>query len=346
MIRILVAEDSPTTRALLVAILESDPELQVVGQARTGREAVAMALELRPDLITMDVHMPVMDGLEATKEIMVQLPTPILVVSSTSNQSQIELSLSAQRAGALMVVPTPRNPLAPDYAEHRDRLVAMVKAMAQVKVVRRWSTRHAASPPPPAGPGSRSPRLVAIGASTGGPAALLEILSALPPDFPVPIVVVQHIAEDFVAGLAQWLTASCNLHVKIAEDGERLLPRTAYLAPDDRHLGVGTGLRALLSSAPAIGGFRPSASFLFQSAAAICGKSLLSVILTGMGRDGVAGLHAVRGAGGRVIAQDEATSAVYGMPREAAAEGVVDLVLPLQEIAPRLVLELDSGKRR
>ena len=130
MIRILVAEDSPTVRALLVAILESDPELRVVGQATNGREAVAMALDLRPDLITMDVHMPVMDGLEATKEIMVQVPTPILVVSSTSSQSQIELSLSAQRAGALMVVPTPRNPLAPDYAQHRDRLVAMVKAMA------------------------------------------------------------------------------------------------------------------------------------------------------------------------------------------------------------------------
>jgi two-component system chemotaxis response regulator CheB len=345
-IRILVAEDSPTTRALLVAVLESDPELKVVGQATNGKEAVAMALDLRPDLITMDVHMPVMDGLEATKEIMVQVPTPILVVSSTSSQSQIELSLSAQRAGALMVVPTPRNPLAPDFAQHRDRLVAMAKAMARVKVVRRWAARHPATPPTPARLGSGSPRLVAIAASTGGPAALLEILSTLPPDFPLPIVVVQHIAEDFVAGLAQWLTANCSLHVKIAEDGERLLPRTVYLAPDDRHLGVGSGLRALLSGAPAIGGFRPSATFLFQSAAAACGKSLLSVILTGMGRDGVAGLHAVRQAGGRVIAQDEATSAVYGMPREAAADGVVDLVLPLREIAPRIVLELDSGKRR
>jgi two-component system chemotaxis response regulator CheB len=345
-IRILVAEDSPTIRALLVAILESDPELRVVGQATNGREAVGMALDLRPDLITMDVHMPVMDGLEATKEIMVQVPTPILVVSSTSSQSQIELSLSAQRAGALMVVPTPRNPLAPDYAQHRDRLVAMVKAMARVKVVRRWSTPHASPPPAPARLGSGSPRLVAIGASTGGPAALLEILSALPPNFPVPVVVVQHIAEGFVTGLAQWLTANCSVHVKIAEHDERLLPRTVYLAPDDRHLGVSSGLRALLSGAPAIGGFRPSATFLFQSAAAICGKSLLSVILTGMGRDGVAGLHAARHAGGRVIAQDEATSAVYGMPREAIAEGVVDLVLPLQEIAPRIVLELDSGKRR
>jgi two-component system chemotaxis response regulator CheB len=347
-IRILVAEDSPTVRALLVAILESDPELQVVGQATNGREAVEMALALSPDLITMDVHMPVMDGLEATKEIMVQAPTPILVVSSTSSQSQIELSLSAQRAGALMVVPTPRNPLAPDYAQHRDRLVAMVKAMSQVKVVRRWSTSapHPASLPAPTPLGSASPRLVAIGASTGGPAALHAILSTLPANFPVPIMVVQHIAEGFVAGLAQWLTASCNLHVKVAEQEERLLPRTVYLAPDDRHLGVRAGLHAVLSNAPAIGGFRPSATFLFQSAATVCGKSLLAIILTGMGRDGVAGLHAVRRAGGRVIAQDEATSAVYGMPREAVSEGVTDTVLPLQQITPRIVLELDSGKGR
>ena len=347
MIRILVAEDSATIRELLIAVLESDPELKVVGQARNGREAVALAVELRPDLITMDVNMPVMDGLEATKEIMVRMPTPILIVSSTTSRSEVELSLSAQRAGALMVVPTPHNPHDPSYGHHRDRLVSMARAMAKVRVVRRWAdTNSPPAPPPPPRKGTAKARMIAIGASTGGPAALQQILSALPPDFPVPILVVQHIAENFVSGLAQWLTGSSGLHVKVATHDEPLLPRTVYLAPDEHHLGVSVYHRAVLSAAAPIGGFRPSASFLFESAARAYGKGLCALILTGMGRDGVAGLHFVRAAGGRVIAQDESTSAVFGMPREAIAEGLADVVLPISQIAQRLVLELDPGQLR
>lgn len=304
-----------------------------------------MASEIRPDLITMDVNMPVLDGLEATKEIMIQAPTPILIVSSNSSRTEIELSLSAQRAGALMVVPTPLNPLDASYTYHRDRLVSMVKAMAKVKVVRRWAGPTAAPPPPPARRrGRESPRLVAIGASTGGPAALQQILSALPPDFPIPILVVQHIAEGFVSGLAQWLTASSGLHVKVASPDETLQPRTVYLAPDERHLGVTSERRVLIADGPVVGGFRPSVSYLFESAARVFGKSLCAVILTGMGRDGVAGLHAVRAAGGCVIAQDESTSAVFGMPGEAIAEGVVDTVLPVHQIAQRLAFELDPAQ--
>jgi two-component system chemotaxis response regulator CheB len=344
-IRILVAEDSPTVRELLIAILESDPELTVVGRAANGKEAVELTRTLHPDVITMDIHMPVMDGLEATREIMVQNPTPILVVTSRSSPSQIELSLSAEKAGALMLVATPHNPHDPAFAQHRDRLVSMVKAMARVKVVRRWVKRHEPHPVPPLYSGKGQVRLVAIAASTGGPAAVQQLLAALPPDFPLPILLVQHIAEDFVQGLAKWLTGHSRLQVKVALQNEPLLPRTVYLAPDDRHLGVTDAKHTLLSSAPPIGGFRPSASFLFNSAAAVYRRSLLAVILTGMGRDGVAGLHAVREHGGRVIAQDEESCAVFGMPREAIAEGLVDAVLPLPQIAPRILAELDSGQR-
>lgn len=344
MIRVLVAEDSPTVRALLVAILQDDPEVEVVGQARDGREAIRLAVELRPDLITMDVNMPLLDGLEATKEIMVLAPAPILIVSSRVNPSEIDLSLSAVRAGALMVVQTPDNPQAEDFPENCRNLRAMVRAMAQVKVVRRWA-RGPAAPPPPASQSRKGAiRLVALAASTGGPAALQRILEGLPRDLPVPIVVVQHIARGFVGGLSHWLSGSCDLHVKVAEEGEPLLPRTVYLAPDDRHLGVNGKGQVELSSAPAIGGFRPSATHLFRSASSAYGATVLAVILTGMGRDGVEGLRVLKSSGGRVFAQDEASSVVYGMPREAVVAGVVDAVLPLAEIAPRIVVELDSGE--
>lgn len=343
MIRVVVAEDSPTVRTLLVAILESDPELHVVGEAQNGREAVQLAIQLRPDLITMDVQMPTLDGLEATKEIMVHAPTPILIVSSRASQANIELSLNAVRAGALMVVSTPANPQSEQFLEQRDHLLAMVKAMAGVKVVRRW-TSTASRVPAPRPRAMRAPiRVVALAASTGGPAALQQILAGLPRDFPVPIVVVQHIAHGFVDGLAHWLTGSCDLHVKVAEHGESLQPRTVYLAPDRRHLAISPKGRVALSSRPPIGGFQPSATYLFECAARAYGASVAAVILTGMGSDGVAGLRAVRATGGLVLAQDEATSVVYGMPREALAAGVVDAVLPLPDIAPRLLAELDSG---
>lgn len=343
MIRVLIADDSATVRELLTAILESESRVKVVGQAKDGREAVAMALELRPDLITMDVTMPALDGLEATKEIMVQAPTPILIVSSHAGQGQVELSLSALRAGALMVLPTPSGPSSQSYDDQCRHLIAMVVAMSQVKVVRRWGKPESAPPrSAPSRPRRKTPRLrlVTMAASTGGPAALQGLLAGLPPDFPVPVLVVQHIAPDFVHGLARWLTTNCTLHVKVAEEGERAQPRTVYLAPDDRHLTVGSDLRVRLSSAAPVAGFRPSATMLFESAARALGSSVAAVILTGMGSDGVAGLHEVHARGGLVLAQEESSCVVYGMPREAVAAGVVDAVLPPAEIANRLTNEL------
>jgi len=341
MIRVLVAEDSLTVRELLVAILESDPEFRVVGQAKNGLEAVELAKELRPDLITMDIHMPMMDGFAATKEIMVAAPAPIIIVSSSSSGREVELSLNALRAGALMVVPKPDDPGSPLFNGRQGQFLAMAKAMADVRVVRRWARSVARAHGPASELGRRrkagAVRLVAVAASTGGPAALQRLLSDLPADFPSPILVVQHIAEGFVDGLAEWLGSGCGLRVKVAADGDPLAPRTVFLAPDGLHLAVGVGRRVAVVDASPVGGFRPSASFLFESAAARYGPEAGAVVLTGMGCDGAEGLRAVRAAGGYVIAQDAASSVVNGMPQAAVDSGVVDAVLPLEGIAERLV---------
>lgn len=337
-IRVLIVDDSPTVRALLREILESDAGIRVVGEAADGVEAVREAVRLTPDLITMDVVMPGMDGLEATKEIMIAAPTPILIVSSTGNRSVMDLSFDATQAGALAVVTKPESPLAPAFAEKRDQLLAMVKAMAQVKVVRRWGPRpgRLTARQAPASRLDDDRRLVLIGASTGGPAALRRILMDLPRDFAAPILVVQHIAKGFVEGLAAWLNAGCTLHVKVAEEAEILQPRVVYLAPDDRHLGVRPDGRALISDRAPIGGFRPSATFLFETAATALGRNAIALILTGMGNDGVAGLRPLHEAGALVLAQDERTSVVYGMAQEAVRAGVVDSVLPLEVMGARL----------
>jgi len=336
MIRVLVADDSPTARALIAAILGSDPEIEVVGEARDGVEAVDLTGRLRPDLVTMDIQMPRLDGLAATLEIMITAPTPIVIVTAGLRPGEAGGPLDMLDHGALDVLRKPRGPGSPGFGAAAGRLVATVKAMARVKVVRRWRagpTRPEPSPPP--GPRPRS-RVVAIAASTGGPGALRRVLSGLPPGFSAPVLVVQHITPGFVAGLAGWLDGACPLHVKLAEDGEPLAPRTAYLAPDGRHLGVSADRRAALCRSDPVDGFRPSATTLFESVARAYGPSALGVILTGMGHDGVRGLRALRRAGGRIIAQDESSSIVFGMPGAAIDAGLADAVLPVDAIAARL----------
>jgi two-component system chemotaxis response regulator CheB len=313
--------------------------------AKDGVEAVEMAKSLRPDLITMDIWMPKLDGFEATKQIMAEVPTPIVIVSAVVDRSGVEVSMQALRVGALAVARKPGNAAAPAFEEVSRQLIATVKAMAQVKVVRRWPDRPLLEPRAPASglEARRQHRLIAIAASTGGPAALHRMLSELPANLPVPILVVQHIADGFVNGFATWLNGMSSLRVKVAEQGEPLAPKCVYVAPDDRHLGVSNRSAVMLSPTPPIGGFRPSATFLFDSAAKTFGPSVLAVILTGMGRDGVDGLTAVRAAGGTVLAQDEASSVVFGMPGAAVAAGLADSVLPLVAIAPRIA-ELVSAK--
>jgi two-component system chemotaxis response regulator CheB len=346
MIRTIVVDDSTTVRQLLVEILEADPEITVVATATNGAEAVDLVTRLAPDLVVMDIHMPVLDGLEATREIMVRAPTPILIVSSAANQRQLELSLSATQAGALLVLPKPEHPRAERFSEMSEQLVVMAKAMASVKVVRRWGTR----PRPITLPKRRSQgpdtatRIVAMAASTGGPATLRRILHELPQDFTAPILVVQHIARGFVVGFAQWLEKGCQLRVKIAEDGEPLTAQTVYIAPDDLHLGINGQCRIALADAPPIGGFRPSATHLFDSVARAAGPAAAAVVLTGMGNDGLDGLRSLYSAGGRILAQDRATSVIYGMAQEAVRNEVVDLVLPLDAIAARLTKMVTAGE--
>jgi two-component system chemotaxis response regulator CheB len=347
MIRVLVAEDSLTARTLLLEILSSDPEIQVVGQAKNGFEAVELATRLRPDLVTMDVHMPEMDGLQATKEIMIAAPTPIVLITGSSGARGVEGSMHALRAGALEVMAKPPGPGSPGFEEAARKLIATVKAMSQVKVVRHFRPAARTVPVRPAAESDSPGRVVAIATSTGGPAALLRLLEALPGDFAAPILVVQHISPGFAPGLVSWLNTVCDLHVKLAEHGEILRPHTVYLAPDGQHLGVSRRPAVSLSDAPPVGGFRPSGTALFESVARVFGAEATAVILTGMGQDGVAGLRAVRQAGGRILAQDEQSCVVYGMPGAAVAAGVVDEVLSLEDIAARLteIVGRLSGQR-
>lgn len=338
MIRVLVAEDSPTARQLLVRILRSDPGIEVVAEAADGLEAVALAQKLKPSLITMDIQMPRLGGLGATEQIMRLAPTPIIVVSGLDVRN-VTVALEALRAGALTLLPKPVGPLDPDFKASTARLLATVRAMAKVQVTRPAAAPGASAP----GLSSRAlkrPEVVAMVASAGGPAALNRVLGALPADFPLPVLVVQHIAAGFVAGLASWLDEAAEIAVKLAVSGEPLRPGTAYLAPDNFHLGAGDDRCVLLSAAPPEEGFRPSGSFLLRSAAQAYRGAAAGVVLTGMGSDGLAGARDLHRAGGRIVAQDEATSVIYSMPREIVAAGLADAVLAVDDIAGHLCAQV------
>jgi two-component system, chemotaxis family, protein-glutamate methylesterase/glutaminase len=349
-IRVLVVDDSPTYRLLLAAILRADPELEVVGQAVDGAEAVEMVKRLRPDIVTMDVQMPRLDGFAATKRIMVETPTPILITTSVDPRA-LSVSLEAVRVGALAVQAKPGDPLGLGFDEEAQEFVRQVKAMARVKVVRHFEPEPVRPAVPPSSSAAalyRSPaEVVAIAASTGGPAAIHRILTTLTADFPLPILLVQHIARGFSPGFAEWLDKACPLRVKLAENGEPLQPSTVYVAIDDHHLGLSTARHIQLSTAPPVGGFRPSGTVLFESVAHAYGSQALAVILTGMGRDGVEGLRAVRQAGGRTIAESEESAVVYGMPAAAVNAGLADFILPLDQICLALAeLPVAAGPSR
>jgi len=340
MIRVLVVDDSPTVRELLVRIFRSDPEFQVVGVARDGQEAVALTGQLRPDVITMDIRMPRMDGFQATKRIMQQFPTPIVVVSASVESEELKIAFNAIRAGALTVVEKPTGPADEAFESIRSHLLTTVKLMVGVKVVRRWTT-DVLRPPRPIRPHRASEdietALVAIAASTGGPGALYQVLRSLPADLPVPVVVVQHIAAGFGQGLVDWLAGSSRLRVETARAGAPLLAGHVLVAPDNVHLQVGADGRVQLHPKADERELCPSADLLFASVAEAVGRKALGVIMTGMGRDGVEGLKQLKAAGGRVLAQDEKSCVVFGMPKEAIAAGIVDRVVPLEQIAAAIV---------
>ncbi len=331
-IRVLVVDDSLVAREMLKHILGSDAGIEVVGTATDGAEAVEMTAALRPDLVTMDIHMPRMDGIEATERIMAYTPTPVLVVSSSVYGEGVGRAFDALACGALDVVlkPAPRDWAGLDGIA-RD-LVRRVQMLSRVRVIThvrgRQAGRRAVAAHAEPHPGS----VVAIGASTGGPSALRVVLGGLPAGLPAPILVTQHIADGFIPGLVDWLDTACAIRVRVAEDDCALEPGTAYVAPTGRDLELDGGVARLAE--PAVGQVHaPSADVLFKSVARSCGRDAVGVLLTGMGADGARGLCALHDAGAATIAQDEATSVVFGMPRAAIELGAAGRILPLGDIA-------------
>ena len=325
-IRILVVEDSPVVCEFLTHILNLVPNFQVVGVAHDGEHAVAMAKECGPDIITMDIHMPRMDGFEATRRIMETCAKPIVIVSGSSTVNESVTACRALGAGALAVIARPYGFGHPEFASSTEKLVETLRTMADVKVVRRWAQRGPAPPnarpgglaPPSAlAPACHAPRLVAIGASTGGPAAIATILSALSRDMHFPIAVVQHICLGFTKAFCEWLGETTNMPVHVGTDGEQMLNGHVYVAPGEFHMGVCGLCRVKLDTAPPENGLKPSVAHLFRSVAAAFGDNAAAILLTGMGSDGSAELKLVRDQGGLTIAQDEASSVVHGMPGEA-----------------------------
>jgi two-component system chemotaxis response regulator CheB len=338
-IRVLVVEDSLTVRKRLCEVLAAHAGFQVVGEAGDGKQAIELCRALRPDVITMDMMLPLMTGLAATEYIMAHCPTPILVVSASVNRGELFRTYDALAAGAVDVLDKPGGDEPAGAWEAR--FVASVRMVARIRVIThlrgRAASRQAAAGMGPADAGRPACRLIGLGASTGGPGALVDVLRGLPAPLRVPVLVVLHINEPFGTAFADWLDAQTPHRVRCAHDGETLYAAagTVIVAPPGRHLVVGQG-RLRLTDEPERHSCRPSVDCLFDSLAAEHGAGTAAALLTGMGRDGAAGLLRIRYAGGRTVAQDEASSVVYGMPREAVELGAAERVLPLSEIGPAL----------
>lgn len=363
-IKILIVEDSPVALIILKRIFASSEEIEIVGTATNGLEGLELIPQLEPDVICTDLHMAKMNGLEFTREVMVNYPRPILVISASVQERDTANVFKLLEAGAVDVFPKPETGLKSDYEKLRQELINKVKVLSGVKVFTLHRNRRNAEeqkqkdhklikitpegqlPKAYAKPSSllvtpysrgSTIKLVAIGASTGGPQALQTILTEFPPNFPVPTICVQHISEGFLNGLVTWLDSQSRIKVKIPSAGELLEPGVIYFPPEGHHLEVSSNGRCVCSATPAVGGHRPSISVTFNSVAKQFGSKAAGVLLTGMGRDGADGLLAIAGAGGLTIAQNQATSVVFGMPKEAIALGAAQHILPINAIAPLLI---------
>jgi two-component system chemotaxis response regulator CheB len=352
-VRVLVVEDSLTVRRRLCEVLGADPEIEVVGEADDGKRAIELCRAIRPDVVTLDMMLPVMSGLAATEYIMAHFPTPILIVSASTNRGELFRTYDALAAGAVDVLDKP-------LGDERDedwerRIVSAVKLVSRIKVIthprarlRDVGSRRAAEAPvdPPPAVERGEYRVVGIGASTGGPAAIVEVLRALPAAFPLPVLFVLHIDEPFGRAFAEWLDGQTPHRVSYARDGEPVsgVSGRVVMAPPDRHLVVSGGALRLTTS-PSRHSCRPSVDALFESIAREYGAAGAGCLLTGMGRDGAAGLLEIKQSGGFTLAQDEATSVVYGMPREAVLLGAASRVLPLGEIGDALASVAGPGRR-
>jgi two-component system chemotaxis response regulator CheB len=344
-IRVLIVEDSRVVRQFLEHLIRSDPRLEVAAAVESAEEALRILHDVAPDVISMDIRLPGMNGFEATRRIMTERPTPIVVVSASVEADDLQISMNALRSGALTVLEKPVGTTREDYQALAERLCTQLAIMSQVKVVRQRGARSGLLPRSalrvPSSPGSF--RLLGIVASTGGPNALSQVLGTLPAAFPLPIVVVQHITASFLEGFASWLGTVCPFPVSLAQDREVARPGRVYLPPADMHVRVeGSWLR--WDRGDPVSLQRPSGTVLFRSMAQSLGPDGLAVLLTGMGEDGAAGLADVRAAGGYTIAEDESTAIVYGMPGAAMRLGAVCESLPLSEIAPRLADLATSNK--
>jgi two-component system chemotaxis response regulator CheB len=342
-INVLVVDDSKVAQMLLAHILESDPQIRVIGAVDDGHAALDFVTEHAPDVILMDLHMPGMDGFEATRRIMETQPVPIIVCTATADPKEVATTFRVMEVGALACVEKPVGREHADFDQIAAHLRQTVKLMSEVKVVRRWArARLAPAPTSVARPVELSRaaaeiKFIGIGASTGGPQVLQEILAGLPKAFPVPILIVQHIAQGFLPGLAEWLNQTTGFQIHIGAYGVCPLPGHVYLAPDDFHMGISASGRILLTKEEPQNHLRPAVSYLFRSLADVCGPAAVGVLLTGMGKDGAMELKLMKDKGAVTIAQDRESSVVNGMPGEAIELGGATYVLPADRIADGLV---------
>ncbi|MDB6166326.1 MAG: response regulator receiver (CheY-like) modulated CheB methylesterase [Lacunisphaera sp.] len=338
-INVLVVDDSSVARMHLVHLLESDPQIRVVGAVGNGQSAVDFVGARTTDVILMDIHMPGMDGFEATRRIMESQPVPIIICTATTNIEEVATTFRVLEAGAVACVEKPAGREHASFEAVAANLLQTVKLMSEVKVVRRWPRSRFSTPPVPTprpvglAPASTGIQIVGMGASTGGPPVLQSILTGLPKDFPVPVLIVQHITHGFLPGLVEWLNQTTGFKVQIATTGTRPLPGQVYLAADGFQMGLGPSGCILLTKEEPENGLRPAVSYLFRSLAEVCGPNTVGVLLTGMGKDGAPELKMIKDRGGITIAQDRESSVVYGMPGEAVALGGASHVLPADKIA-------------
>ena len=343
MVRVLIVEDSYVSRELLKYIFSKDGGIEVIGMVSRGEEALKFLESMKPDkpdVITMDIEMPGLDGYTTTRRIMETRPIPIVIISVGFQYPSAEKTFKAMQAGAVAAVGKPPAPTHPDFATKSLEITGLIKAMAKVPVVRRYTNipRPSVTPTPETAviKKNQNYKMVVIGASTGGPPVLQTILSRLPKPFPLPIVIVQHIASGFASSLAEWLSNTCRMNVTLAEENTIPLPGIAYIAPHGGHTIISNSGAFALEKPTEKEILVPAVNPLFKSASTIFGASCIGILLTGMGKDGAEGLLDLKNAGALTIIQDKVTSIVYGMPREAEKLGAAQLILPPEEIASAL----------
>jgi len=344
-IKVLVAEDSTVIRMFLIHLLESDPQICVIGSVADGKAALDFVRNNKPDVILMDIHMPSMDGFEATRRIMETQAIPIVICSATANTKDAMITFRAMEAGAIACIEKPLGDSHKDFEVTAAYMLKTVKLMSEVKVVRRTVRSNLVAPKLKHDQLHRAAvkiKIIGIGASTGGPLALQTILASLNKDFAVPILVVQHIASSFITGMSDWLNQTTSLQVQVASHGINPLPGHVYLAPDDFHMGVDMNGKIVLSRQDPENYLRPSVAFLFRSLATVYGPNALGVLLTGMGKDGAVELKEMKSRGAITMAQDQESSVVHGMPGVAIALGAATYVLPPDGIAKALIALVDT----